>query len=106
VDVVESNSGTSNDTELRRGTQRLRIDLCRAANDHRIGVGESGQQRRAVRTVDLSHLDVVAERGNPGRRQFFSNENDRLAHRQSLATVRRYRDPSLAPPKAATMCDE
>ena len=82
--------------------QRLGIDVRGAADDHRIDVGQRGQQRRPVGAVDVADLGVLGQHGERGRSKLFGNENDRSGHdaqptdRQSVR-IQDIRPRSLAP---------
>ena len=69
LDVVQTDAGAGDDLEPRRGGDRLGVDLGGAADDHRVGVGERGEQRRPVGAVDVADVEVVrrARRWRRGR---------------------------------------
>ena len=76
VDVVQADAGPGDDLEVRRGGQRLGVDLGGAADQHRGRVGQGGQQGRAVGAVDVPDLDLVAEHVQDARREFLGDQDD------------------------------
>ena len=76
VDVVQPDARARDHLQLRRGGQRLGVDLGGAAHDDRVDVGERRQQRRPVRAVDVADLGVLGQHGERGRRKLFGDEHD------------------------------
>ena len=72
--------GAGDDLEVLRGGDRLGVHLRGRADQHRVDVGEGGQQRRAVGAVDVADLEVGAEGIDGGGREFLGDEDDRLGH--------------------------
>ena len=61
VDVVEPDARAGDDLERWSGGEGLRVDPGRRADEHRVRVGERGEQRRTVRAIDVAHVEVGAE---------------------------------------------
>ena len=61
VDVVEPDAGAGDDLERRSGGKGLGIDPGRGADEHRVRLGERGEQRRTVGAVDVAHVEVGPE---------------------------------------------
>src|SRR5207248_4980524 len=79
VHVVQADAGARDHLEPRRGGDRLRIDLRGTAHDDGVRVGERGQQRRPVGTVDVPDVEVRGKNVDGGGRQLFGDEDD-LVH--------------------------
>ena len=67
VDVVEADPGAGDDPQPRGMGERLRIDLGGAADDDRVGAGERGEQRGAVRAIRVADLEVGFQLRDGGR---------------------------------------
>ena len=80
VHVVQADAGPGDHPEPGRVGQRLGIDPGRAAHDDRVGGGQRGEQRAAIRAVHVPDVEVGFELGDGGRRQFLSDEYDRCRH--------------------------
>jgi len=80
VDVVQADAGPGDHAQLRRVVQGLGVDGGRAADDHRIGVGQGRQQLGPVAAVGMTDLEVGLQLGNPGGRELFGDEDDRRGH--------------------------
>ena len=80
VDVVEADAGAGDDLQRGRRRDRLGVDLRRRADEHRVRVGERGQQCRAVGAVDAADVEVGPEGVDRGGREFFGDEDDGLRH--------------------------
>ena len=76
LDVVQPDPGPGDDLQPRRGGDRLGVDLGGAAHDHRVGVGQRGQQGRPVGAVDVADVEVVGEHVDGGGGQLFGDEDD------------------------------
>ena len=61
---------------LRRGGDRLGVDLGGAAHDHRVGVGQGGEQGRPVGAVDVADVEVVGEYVDGGGGELFGDEDN------------------------------
>ena len=76
LDVVQPDAGARDDLQPRRGGDRLGVDLGGAAHDHRVGLGERGEQGRPVGAVDVADVEVVGEHLDGGGGEFFGDEYD------------------------------
>ncbi len=65
------------DLQTRRGGDRLGVDLGGAADDDGVGLGERGEQGRAVGAVDVPDVEVVGEHLDGGGGEFFGDQYDR-----------------------------
>ena len=63
-----------------RGRDGFGVHLRRRADEHGGGVGERGEQRRAVGAVHVAHLEVGPEGLDGCWGEFFGDHNDRLSH--------------------------
>ena len=88
VDVVQADAGPGDHLEPGRGGDRLGVDLGGAAHDHRVGVGQRGEQRRPVGAVDVADVEVVGEHVDGGRGEFLGDQYDR-SHAILVDVVRR-----------------
>ena len=81
VDVVEPDAGAGDDLEHAEPPRVASASILVAERiEHRVGVGERAEQRRAVGAVDLAHVEVGPEGVDRGGREFFGDEHDRLRH--------------------------
>ena len=78
VDVVEADARARDDLEVRRGRDRLGVDLRGGTHEDRVRLGECRQQRRAVGAVDDADVEVGPEGVDGGGREFFGDQHDRL----------------------------
>ena len=78
VDVVEPHARACDHLELRRGGDRLGVDLRRGAHEDRVRVGDRLEQRGPVGAVDVADLEVGPEGVDGGGREFFGDQHDRL----------------------------
>ncbi len=92
VDVVEADTGTGDDLQLRGGGDRLGVHLGRGSDEHGAGVSESGEQRGPVGPVDAADVEVGAEGIDGGGREFFGDQHDRLCHVSSVPRIERPAD--------------
>jgi hypothetical protein len=76
VDVVQPDAGAGDDLEVRSGGQRLGVDLRGAADHHRGGVGQRGQQGGAVGAVHVTDLDVAPQHLQHAGGEFFGDQDD------------------------------
>ena len=80
VHVVETHPGAGDDLEALRGRDRLLVHLRGRAHEHRVDVGQGGQELVAVRAVAVADLEVRAEGIDGGGREFLGDQHDRLGH--------------------------
>ena len=80
VDVVEADTGTGDDLEVRGRGDRLGIDLGGGTHQHGIRVGEGRQERGPVGAVHVPDLEVGPEGVDRCGREFFGDQDDRLRH--------------------------
>ena len=80
VDVVEADAGAGDDLEVLGGGDGLGVHLGGGADQDGVDVGEGREQGRAVGAVDVADLEVGAEGVDGGGREFFGDQDDRLAH--------------------------
>ena len=66
---------------LLAGGDRLGVHLGGRPDEHRVDVGERGQQLLAVGSIGRADLEVGSERLDRGGRQLFGDEDNGLAHR-------------------------
>ena len=86
LDVVQADTGAADDLQLGAGSQNLGVDGGGGTDENRVGLGYRGEQRRAVGSVDPTHLHTVTERLDCGRRELVGDQNNgtaRLAHVQT-----------------------
>ena len=69
-------AGPGDHLQARRGGDRLGVDLGGAAHDHRVGLGQRGEQRRPVGAVDVADVEVVGEHVDGGGGEFFGDQYD------------------------------
>ena len=62
LDVVQADTGAADDLQLGAGSQNLGVDGGGGTDENRVGLGYRGEQRRAVGSVDPTHLHTVTER--------------------------------------------
>ena len=79
IDVVQPDAGPGDDLQPVGRGERLGVDLGGAADEHRVHVGERGQQRGAVGAVDVPELEVGGQHLQRGRRELLGDEDDRTA---------------------------
>ena len=84
VDVVEPDAGPGDHLQLRRGSERLGVDRGRAADDHRVGVGQRGQQRGPVGAVDVAYLEVRIQQAMPAGESSSAISTTGVRARQTL----------------------
>jgi hypothetical protein len=95
VDVVEADAGAAHDDEIGRGRQHLAGDVGGRADDHRVLVGDGGDQRGRVEAeADVDVVAQLGERGDAGRGQLLGDQDAR--HCRPLVPVVP-RVPSPAP---------
>ncbi len=78
LDVVQADAGPGDHLQPGRGGDRLGVDLGGAAYDHRVRLGERGEQGRPVGAVDVAHVEVVREHLDGGGGEFFGDQYDRI----------------------------
>ena len=76
VDVVQADAGAGDDLEVRRGGEGLGVDPGGAADQDGGRVGERGQQRGPVGSVDVPDLDVGPEHLQHARGQLLGDQDD------------------------------
>ena len=76
VDVVEAHAGAGDDLEPPGRGERLGVDLGGAAHQDRVGVGDRGQEGRAVGAVAVPDLEVRPERVDRGGAELFGDQDD------------------------------
>ena len=74
--VVQTHAGTADDLEVGGGRQHLGVDGGRGAHEDRVGVLGRLEELRAIRAVDPSDLDGVAERVDGRLGEFVGDEDD------------------------------
>lgn len=77
VDVVQPDSGPSDDLEVRPGRQRLRVHLGCRAHEQRVSLGQGGEQRLPVGPSHPPHLDLIAEGGHSRLGELVGDQHDR-----------------------------
>ena len=68
IHVVQADTGARDHPQVRGMRERLGIDPGGTAHDDRIGRGERGEQRRAVRAVRVPYVEVGFQLRDSGRR--------------------------------------
>jgi hypothetical protein len=81
VDVVQADAGPGHHLEVRRGGERLRVDLRGAPDHHRRRVGEGREERGTVGAVDVPDLHVGPEHLEHTGGEFFGDQDDGRALR-------------------------
>jgi hypothetical protein len=77
VDVVEAHPRAGDDLEPGGRGERLGVDLRGGTDEEGVGVGDRGQERRAVGAVHVADLDVLTEQRDRGRRELLGEQDDR-----------------------------
>jgi hypothetical protein len=76
VDVVQADAGARDHLQVGSGGQGLGVDLRGAADHHRGGVGERGQERGTVGAVHVTDLDVAPQHLQHAGGEFFGDQDD------------------------------
>ena len=86
VNVVEADTGTSDDLEVGCCGNNLSVDLGGRANQNRVCCVNRLEQCRTVCSVNGANVKIRAQSLNGCGRKFFSDEHDGLGHEQVLTT--------------------
>jgi hypothetical protein len=86
INVVEADTGASDDLEVRCSSDDLSVYLSGRANQNGVGTVNGFEQRRAVGSVNGTHVKVRAESLDCCWRKFFGDEYDGLGHERVLTT--------------------